>query len=205
MGSAARPRVQLPAAAVLAAMLACRAASSGSEQASATARTDVELDAARDQPRGGEPAEPATRADAAGRADTAPTELSPGPAASPEPGVAAPPEPAPDSPAPPESEPGVAAPPEPAAGPEPKPSTKACRRPGPRASGALRDLVGLDQAAIRRCLGAPDRTSGSTWHYVWPKGCAYEVTRVVVRFSSGVVASASAKHEITGKHCGSEL
>jgi hypothetical protein len=58
---------------------------------------------------------------------------------------------------------------------------------------------------VRRCLGDPERTSGSTWHYRWPQGCAYEVSRVVVRFARGTVASAHAKHEITGQHCGSDF
>jgi len=129
---------------------------------------------------------------------TTPTEPTPAPDAPSEPSAA------PTETAPTETAPTETAPTEPAVAPEPA-RTKPCRRPGPRTKGPLRELVGLDEAAVRRCLGAPDRTSGSTWHYQWPKGCAYEVTRVVVRFARGTVTRAQADHEITGKHCGSEL
>lgn len=142
-----------------------------------------------------EPREPTTRAPERPSPPAAPLAPAPlAPVVEPTPSEPATPEPATPEPAPPEPAP-----------PEPARSKKACHRPSPHANGPLRDLVGLDEAAVRRCLGPPDRTSGSTWHYRWPKGCAYEVTRVVVRFARGTVARANAEHEITGQHCGSEL
>ena len=196
---------------VVGAIPACRASSGGMEHEPVAAAREAEpavAPQATPQPAPNAPGEPTPHADEhpSGLAPTeAPATAGPvvAPAVPTEPGAAstAPVEAAPDAP----SDPG-AAPTEPApATAPPEPARKPCRRPGPRAKGPLRELVGLDEAAVRRCLGAPDRTSGSTWHYVWPKGCAYEVTRVVVRFARGTVTRAHADHEITGKHCGSEL
>lgn len=116
----------------------------------------------------------------------------------------------PSAPVAPEADPGAAAPGDPSTvEPEPEPEAKvararrkkACRRIDLNRMGPLPDLVGVDEATVERCLGEPDRISGSTWHYRWPPGCSYEVTNFVVRFARGIVTSAHAEHEFTGEHC----
>lgn len=82
------------------------------------------------------------------------------------------------------------------------PEPGASCRPSPRASGPLPHLEGLDETAVRACLGAPDRIEGVSWHFRWPKqGCAEEESRIEVVFRQGRVSRARVTHRFTGQHC----